>query len=878
VEFDANSCRSRPVTVHPVTQAWTATGSYAYPGPGVGTSLASRSFAHGYVAVGQSSSGCPAAAEVFDLGGDGTKLVQGWVDGTSANNGLSLRADVSDPLSGKRFTGTGTANPPRLFVTHSPYSAEYAIPNPVPNPPVLQNQDGKVKVTVTNRGAETWTPADYYLAYRAYDAKTGAAVGQQRAASLPGTVARGAKVTVDATVKALPPGSYFLDFTMVRTGGVVFTDHQVPPARLALDVLDLAPVVQELHPPNGYRTPTLTPMLWGRALDIDAPPGSALSFKFEVCRANDPNACFDSGFQSSPQWTVPEGKLYWGRGYLWRVVVRDAGNEVASPQSGLDADVPQPELTSRAAGTSDEREFDPQTGGVSNVAMDATVATVGPELNVVRTYNSLDPRRDGAFGAGWTSRYDMRLTPDDDGTGNVVITFPDGQAVRYGRNPDGTYAPPSGRVAALPQESGGWKLADRSGTSYLFTASGLLSRTTDGAGRSVVLTYGSSDGRLAKAQVSNSQSNTAGRSLRFTWTGGHITSVTTDANTTWTYGYTGDALTQVCAPGGLCTKYAYSTGSHYRSAVLDSLPESYWRLGEAQGTAAGSEVALNLGKDAGTYVNAALGTAGAVAGATGTAASFNGTSTRLDLPKGLLKKSRDGAVELWFKANTTGTGGPLLGYQDKAFGTTPGRGVPVLYVGTDGKLRGQFGATAIAPLTSPNTVNDGRWHHVVLSLMGATQTLYLDGAQVAKAAGVALDHAQLTFNQLGAAQVTTPGSWPAWGTAGQRFFSGSLDEVAVYSHPLGPNAVATHHRQGTTAADQLAAVTRPSGNVSSRATYDVNLDRVTTYTDRNGGLWKVGPTVVYGGDADLRRGVQVLDPANRPNLYEFDAVTGRLLR
>ena len=103
--------------------------------------------------------------------------------------------------------------------------------------------------------------------------------------------------------------------------------------------------------------------------------------------------------------------------------------------------------------------------------------------------------------------------------------------------------------------------------------------------------------------------------------------------------------------------------------MLDSLPESYWRLGEAQGTAAGSEVAVNLGKDAGTYVNAALGTAGALAGATGTAASFNGTSTRLDLPKGLLKKSRDGAVELWFKANTTGTGGPLLGYQDKAFGS-----------------------------------------------------------------------------------------------------------------------------------------------------------------------------------------------------------------
>ncbi|MFE2752567.1 LamG-like jellyroll fold domain-containing protein [Actinosynnema sp. NPDC059335] len=878
VEFDANSCQARPVAVHPVTQAWSATGSYAYPGPAVGAALASRSFAHGYVATGQSTSQCPAAAEVFDLGGDGARLVQGWSDGTAANNGLSLRADVSDAVSGKRFTGTATANPPRLFVRHSPYHAEYAIPDPVPNPPVLQNQDGKVKVTVTNRSAEAWAPADYYLAYRAYDARTGAAIGQRRAASLPGTVARGARVTVEATVQALPPGSYFLDFTMVRTGGVVFTDHQVPPARLALQVLDLAPVVQELHPPNGYRAPTLTPMLWGRALDVDAPPGASLSFRFEVCRADDATSCFDSGFQASPQWTVPDGRLSWGRGYLWRVVVRDAGNEVASPRSALDTVVPQPELVSRAAAASDEREFEPLTGGVSNVAVDATVATVGPELDVVRTYNSLDPRRDGVFGAGWTSRYDMRLVPDDDGSGNVVVTFPDGQAVRYGRDPDGSYAPPPGRVSSLTREAGGWRLADRTGTVHLFTAAGLLSRTTDRAGRSVVLTYNAADGRLAKAQVANSQSNTAGRALRFTWTGGHITSVTTDANTTWTYGYAGDTLTQACAPGGGCTKYAYSTGSHYRSAVLDSRPESYWRLGEAQGTAAGSEVSANLGEDAGAYVNAALGTAGALAGTTGTAASFNGSSTRLDLPKGLLKKSRDGAVELWFKANVTGAGGPLLGYQDKAFGTTPGRGVPVLYVGTDGRLRGGFGATTIAPLASPGAVNDGRWHHVVLSLMGATQTLYLDGARVATAAGVTLDHAQLTFNQVGAAEVSTPGSWPAWGAAGRRFFSGSVDEVAVYSHPLGPNAVSTHHRQGTTAADLVATVTRPSGNVSSRATYDVDLDRVTTYTDRDGGLWKIGPTVVYGGDDDLRRGVQVLDPGNRPSLYEFDAVTGHLLR
>lgn len=883
VNYYAQTCASRPVTVHPVTAAWSPTGSYSYPGPAVGPAMASRSFSHGYFAQGQSQSACPTAAELFNLGDAGTRLVQGWVDGTTADNGISLRANVSDSSSGKRFVGTAaSANRPTLWVTHSPYNAEYAVPNPVPDPPVLQNQSGKVKVTVTNRGAEAWSPGSYYLAYRAYNRRTGAAVGQFRAADLTSTVARGARVTLTATIKALPPGQYFLDFTMVRTGGIVFTDHQVPPARIVLEIVDLPPVVEELYPPNGYQAPTLNPLLWGRALDLDAPPGSALSYKFEVCdrdTAGNPVSCTNSGYQASQAWAPPDGRLVWGKGYLWRVFVKDGANEVASPYSTVFAEVPQPDITSRVAGAAQaaqEREYDPQTGNLSTVAVDATVATVGPELTLIRTYNSLDPRRDGMFGAGWTTRYDMRLAPDDDGSGNVVVSYPDGQAVRFGRNADGTYATPATRSAALTLVNGLWTLADRAGVVYQFDTAGRLTRITDAARRAVVLTYGTG-GKLAMAQVSNSQSNTAGRALRFTWTGNHVTTVATDLGTSWTYTYTGDVLTKVCAPGSACTNYEYTPGSHYRSAVLDSKPESYWRLGEAEGTGAGSEIAVNLGEDAATYSSVTLGTAGALAGGGGTAATFNGSSSRVDLPKGVVKKTRDGAVELWFKANPTGTGGPLLGYQDKAFGTTPTRGVPVLYVGTDGKLRGQFGATAIAPVTSPLAVNDGAWHHVVLSSMGTTQSLYLDGARIGQIIAT-LDHAQLTVNQLGAATVTSPASWPGWGSAATRYFNGAIDEVAVYSRPLGPAAVAAHRSYGATAADQLSKVTLPSGSVAVQANYDVNLDRVASYTDRDGGTWKIGAPAVSGGADQLLRTVQVNDPANRPNLFEYDGITGQLLR
>ena len=48
------------------------------------------------------------------------------------------------------------------------------------------------------------------------------------------------------------------------------------------------------------------------------------------------------------------------------------------------------------------REFDAQVGNTGTATLDAMVATgAGLDLSLARTYNSLDPRLDSAFGAGW---------------------------------------------------------------------------------------------------------------------------------------------------------------------------------------------------------------------------------------------------------------------------------------------------------------------------------------------------------------------------------------------------------------------------------------------------------------------------------------------
>ena len=81
---------------------------------------------------------------------------------------------------------------------------------------------------------------------------------------------------------------------------------------------------------------------------------------------------------------------------------------------------------------------------------------------------------------------------------------------------------------------------------------------------------------------------------------------------------------------------------------------------------------------------------------------------------------------------------------------------PALYVGADGKLRGQFwNGSSANILTSAGTVNNGQWHHAVLSGQGGSQTLYLDGQPVGTLSGT-IDHLNEPYVYVGSGY-TSPG-------------------------------------------------------------------------------------------------------------------------
>ncbi|MBA9007274.1 DNRLRE domain-containing protein [Thermomonospora cellulosilytica] len=870
-----------PVTVHPVTEPWSAGALTTYPGPSYGAAIASKSFANG-------GEGCAAKWETIDLGEAGDALVKRWADG-QAHYGLTLRASVTDNNGWKKFASANSSNEPYLDITHGAFGADYEIVGGLVAQPT-NGQAGEVKVKITNTGVYSWYPTgndEFQLGVRMFNRETGAELNARAFTPLPSIVPPRSSVTVNARIPQVPPGQYDAVLDMYRPMGKLWLSSEgVRVKAMAVTSVDVGPRITDVQPRNNARVGSLTPQLFLKTQSVDNyPAGATHTYQFRVCGGTQENPvdCTTSGWTANG-WRVPEGKLKWGTTYFWQGTAREGST--AGPQTQpfyFTPEVEQPAITHHLAGTGPEgqdREVDPKVGNYTRTETDAQIENVGPPISVVRTYNSRDPRTDNAFGAGWSTRYDMRVVPDADGTGNVVVTYPDGQQVRFGKNTDGSFNPPAGRsVTFAALSGGGWKLADMDQNAYVFDASGRLIELTDHRGRKQTLSYGT-DGKLAQVSAPG------GRRLSFTWSGAHVSEVTTDPPQAgaqplrWTYRYSDDQLVEVCAPGdtpGNCTRYQYTVASHARTTMADSNPQSYWRLGETGGTAAASEAVVRRGADNGVYHDVQLGVEGSLTGSTDKAARFNGTSSWVELPEGLVPENlAHFTISLRFR--TTG-GGVLFSYDNRPVNSDAlaDKHTPVLYVGTDGKLRGQFWNGTRSPITSAQPVNDGRWHHAVITAAGASQTLYLDGARVGTLTGDIVGFEQ-KYVALGA------GTWTGWpATTGDRgFFNGDIDEVAVYDRPLGAPAVRDQAVMGAPTA-RLIQTTLPSGRVAATISYDAVTERVSSYTTSDGGLWKLSEPVLEPADeqaeGEVGEGtalttVTVTDPAQRTSTYTFDLLKG----
>ncbi|MDH6129274.1 LamG-like jellyroll fold domain-containing protein [Kitasatospora sp. GP82] len=285
---------------------------------------------------------------------------------------------------------------------------------------------------------------------------------------------------------------------------------------------------------------------------------------------------------------------------------------------------------------------------------------------------------------------------------------------------------------------------------------------------------------------------------------------------------------------------AVSQSAAYRAAVTLTTPSAYWRLDESTGaTNAQDELGTALpNQEHGTYTNTTLGTAGPSGSSDGTAATFNGTTSSVQLPATAAAVQGPNTVELWFKTTTSGT---LYGYQSFPLGaahTNSDSWNPALYVGSDGKLYGDlWTGSASTGLNSSQTVNDGKWHHAVLAADDTGQTLYLDGTQAASSNTAR----QIWYN--GSAYVyvgagTADGGWPNHPTSTDGHFNGSIAEVAFYKTRLSADQVNAHYKAMGSASSPTkttyTSVTDPGGRTVSWR-WDTATGQLTNTVDATGG-------------------------------------------
>jgi len=118
-----------------------------------------------------------------------------------------------------------------VSVTDPAYFAQYAPPQQHTAP---RDQTATVPVTITNSGSLTWSETQFFLAYHLY--RNGVLyVWDGLRTALPGPVAPGQSVTVNASVKLpLTPGTYSAQFDLVHEGVTWFSGRGVPTGAMQL--------------------------------------------------------------------------------------------------------------------------------------------------------------------------------------------------------------------------------------------------------------------------------------------------------------------------------------------------------------------------------------------------------------------------------------------------------------------------------------------------------------------------------------------------------------------------------------------------------------------------------------------------------------------
>lgn len=225
---------------------------------------------------------------------------------------------------------------------------------------------------------------------------------------------------------------------------------------------------------------------------------------------------------------------------------------------------------------------------------------------------------------------------------------------------------------------------------------------------------------------------------------------------------------------------------NYRSAIAADKPWAYYPVDEVASSYTAEDQSGNS-RDA-SYSWFGIGEAvGALTRETNRAVRLNGTAAATFATPNPVTAPSVFTIELWFNTGS-GQGGELASFGDARTGTSASSSRK-LYMGSNGKLN--FGARSASPgvVTSSRSYNDNAWHHAVATVGPSGTALYVDGQLVGSNANKTAA-TRTGYWRFGGDNLT---GWPNKPT--NTYFSGSIDEIAVYQNTaLTAARVQAHHQ------------------------------------------------------------------------------------
>ncbi len=301
----------------------------------------------------------------------------------------------------------------------------------------------------------------------------------------------------------------------------------------------------------------------------------------------------------------------------------------------------------------------------------------------------------------------------------------------------------------------------------------------------------------------------------------------------------------------------------YTTDVAMDGPGAYWPLGETTGTNANDY--SGLGHPGAIYNGVTLGAVGprppAQQGfnAGKTAYQFDGASSYIDCGTGAsLGGGTDFTIEAWINTSASTAGRVIQqryvnGYNGEYFLGVNANGTVnfVLFGGGDYQFN----------LTSPNTVNDGAWHHLAATRRNGTNgVLYIDGNPVATQVNATIAPLDKTFITYIGADMRDKGN----------YFNGSISDVAIYPFALSNSRIGIHAYHGLLGNSPIVLSQVPGGYVA-----DTKPTGVLHPGENRGVNWQASVadgTRTRTGVASFTGNSQVVIPAN----VDFDSAKGTI--